>query len=425
MWGGFGLSTPLNSIGSREHALRVLQSLRQGSNCLEGVSSFSAGREILFKAAQDNLEELELSGGACVRWLKGRYGQGKTHVFARLIETAFNRNWVTSYVQVSGRGEGTELHRFEEIYASIIKNCLTSELVAEQRGSVDPGRVPGWEWILDKWFADLKRLAVGRETGDIPSFIVRDVAEQTMTAIRRRWSIQGSFADALRQYVIARIDGDEDWVQLILAWFRGENVHAQGGNVRNRLKQSGIREPIKRQNAKEMLRSLSTFIRYRGYGGILILLDEVENVLQQTPSARRTAYTVLRELIDNVDDRHGMTRAAFYISGTPDIFEGEKGLTEYEALAARVLLPSDFAHPNPAAAVVDLSHYPLTREALAEIGNKILKVHAAAKSWAPNGEVHQRLQERLDGLLSQNPDLNPRTWVRNVVEVLDQASMNS
>jgi len=419
--GGSGLSTPKVEAVSREHALRVLQSLRQGSNCLEGVGLFSAGREILFRAAEDNLLELELSGGSCVRWLKGRYGQGKTHVFARLIEMAFQRNWITSYVQVSGRGEGTELHRFEEIYAAIVKNCITRELVAEQSGSIEPGRVPGWDWILDRWFLELKRLAVGREIGDIPSFKIRDVAEQTMTAIRRRWSIQGSFADALRQYVIARIDGDEAWAQIVLAWFSGEDVHARGGDVKTRLRQAGIREAIKRQNAKEMLRSLSTFLRYRGYGGVLILLDEVENVLHQTPAARRTAYTVLRELIDNVDDRHGMTRTAFYVSGTPDLFDGEKGLTEYEALAARVLLPANSEYANPAAAVVDLSSYPLTHDALEQIGHKIMQLHAVARGWRPSGQVPITLDQRLTALLERNPDLNPRTWVRSAVEVLDSA----
>jgi len=416
------LKTATTEVITREHALRILQSLRQGSNCLQSVRQFSAGREILFKAAEETLEELELSGGSSVRWLKGRYGQGKTHVFARLIEMAFSRNWITSYVQVSGRGEGTEMHRFEEIYAAIVKNCLTSELVAQQEGSVDPGRVPGWEWILDRWFSELKRLAVGRESGDIPSFKIRDVAEQTMTAIRRRWSIQGTFAEALRQYAIARIDGDEEWAQIILGWFSAEDVHARGGETRSRLRQAAIREPIKRQNAKEMLRSLSTFLRYRGYGGVLILLDEVENVLQQTPSARRTAYTVLRELIDNVDDRHGMTRTAFYVSGTPDLFDGEKGVTEYEALAARVLLPSDLSHPNPAAAVVDLSLYPLTKEAMGEIGENISRIHAIAKNWSPDSRVREALRDRLSGLVVRNPDLNPRTWVRSAVEVLDQYS---
>jgi hypothetical protein len=405
---------------NREHALRILQSLRQGSNCLEGAGLFSAGRDLLFRAAGDNLEELEISGGSCVRWLKGRYGQGKTHLFARLIELAFSRNWVTSYVQISGRGEGVELHRFEQVYAVIVRNCLTRDLVAEQRGSVDPGRVPGWDWILDNWFSELRKVATGRTTGDVPSFKMRDTVEQTMTAIRRRWSLQGSFADALRQYAIARIDGDEEWGQLLLSWFSAEDVHSRGSEVRARLRQAGIREPIKRQNAKEMLRSLSSFLSYRGYGGVLILLDEVENVLQQTPSARRTAYTILRELIDNVDDRHGMTRTAFYISGTPDLFDGEKGVTEYEALAARILLPSELSRPNPAASVLDLSLYPLDSEVLNRIGEKITSLHAIAKQWSPDGEVKSKLHDRLSTLLKRNPDLNPRTWVRSAVEVLDE-----
>jgi len=409
------VATELN----REHALRILQSLRQGSNCLEGAGFFSAGRDLLFRAAADNLEELEISGGSCVRWLKGRYGQGKTHFFARLIELAFSRNWVTSYVQISGRGEGVELHRFEQVYAAIVRNCLTRDLVAQQKGSVDPGRIPGWDWILDTWFAELRKIAVGRPTGDMPSFKMRDAVEHTMTALRRRWNLQGSFADALRQYAIARIDGDEEWVQSMLSWFSAEDIHSRGGEVKARLRQAGIREPIKRQNAKEMLRSLSAFLSYRGYGGVLILLDEVENVLQETPTARRTAYTVLRELIDNVDDRHGMTRAAFYVAGTPDLFDGEKGVTEYEALAARILLPSDLSQPNPAAAVLDLSLYPLGTDSLRAIGEKIAKLHAMGKNWSPNGNVTRKLNERLANLLKRNPDLNPRTWVRSAVEVLD------
>jgi hypothetical protein len=404
----------------REHALRILQSLRQGSNCLEGAGFFSAGRDVLFRAAADGLEELEISGGSCVRWLKGRYGQGKTHFFARLIELAFSRNWVTSYVQISGRGEGVELHRFEQVYAAIVRNCLTRDLVSEHHGSVDPGSVSGWDWILDRWFSELRRLAVGRTAGDVPSFKMRDAVEQTMTAIRRRWSLQGSFAEALRQYAIARIDEDEEWAQLLLSWFSAEDVHSRGGEVRARLRRAGIREPIRRQNAKEMLRSLSSFLSYRGYGGTLILLDEVENVLHETPSPRRTAYTVLRELIDNVDDRHGMTRTAFYISGTPDLFDGEKGVTEYEALAARILLPSDLSRQNPAASLLDLSLYPLNIEALRAIGEKIARLHGIAKRWTPDGRVKKKLEDRLANLTKRNPDLNPRTWVRSAVEVLDE-----
>jgi hypothetical protein len=171
-----------------------------------------------------------------------------------------------------------------------------------------------------------------------------------------------------------------------------------------------------------MLRCLSTFLRYRGYGGILVLLDEVENVLQQPPSARRTAYTILRELIDNVDDRHGMTRTAFYVSGTPDLFDGEKGITEYEALATRVLMPFNAAHPNPAAAVVDLSQYPITRESYELIGERISVIHAIAKNRDADSTVSEALRDGLTSLMARNPDLNPRTWVRNAVEILDRHS---
>jgi P-loop Domain of unknown function (DUF2791) len=317
------------------------------------------------------------------------------------------------------------MHRFEEIYAAIVKNCLTRDLVSEQRGAVDPGRIWGWDWVLDKWVSELRNLAVGRDAADVPSFKVRDMVEHTMTAMRRRWSVQGSFAEALRQFAIARVDGDEEWAHLLLLWFAAEDVHSRGGETRTRLRKAGIKEPIKRQNAREMLRSLSTFLKYRGYGGTLILLDEVENVLQETPAARRTAYTVLREIIDNVDDRHGMTCTAFYVSGTPDLFDGEKGITEYEALAARVLLPSDGSHVNPAAAVVDLSLYPLSTADLIEIGNKIALIHGIARNWSPGANMETLLRDRLNHLLARNPDLNARMWVRTSVELLDEQASRS
>src|SRR5207302_1877287 len=126
--------------------------------------------------------------------------------------------------------------------------------------------------------------------------------------------------------------------------------------------------------------NMSAFIRYRGHGGTLILLDEVENALLQPPTARRAAYTILRELLDNVDDRHGMMSAAFFVSGTPDVFDSEKGITEYEALAGRVLLPPTSAWPNPAGSVLDLASMPLSHDELISLPMSIASLHAVAKN---------------------------------------------
>jgi hypothetical protein len=56
---------------NRALAIRIIQALRAGSNCLDGTQYFSAGRDDLFTAASELLEEVEISSGAVVRWVKG------------------------------------------------------------------------------------------------------------------------------------------------------------------------------------------------------------------------------------------------------------------------------------------------------------------------------------------------------------------
>jgi len=407
-------------IIDRPQALRIIEKLRKGTDCLEGVQSFSAGRHPLVAAAVEQFEELELSAGATVRWVRGRTGQGKTHFFARLIDSAHARNWVTSYVQISDKGAGVELHRFEEVYAAIIRNCLCSELVAEESGRIEPGQIAGWDWILQHWWTSLRRQVAARGSGTVPTFRLQETIAQAVTALRRRWNVHAAFAEALRQFALAEMEGDVDWSNVIRRWFQGHDVHSQGGDVRARLRAAGIPESVRRQNAREMLRSVSAFLKYRGHGGVLILLDELENVLHQPPSGRRAAWVILRELIDNLDDVHGMTHAAFYIAATPDVFEAEKGITEYEALAERVLLPGHHGGRNPAASLIDLAAWPLMREDLLLVGERITALHMVAKNWQAGAEVAQNLAELLDECLRRDRSLTARSWVKEAVNRLDQ-----
>jgi hypothetical protein len=408
----------------RGQALRIVSALRAGSNCLDGVEHFSAGRGQLLKAASQGFDHLEESDGSVVRWVRGRTGQGKTHLFARLIAVAHRRNWVTSYVQISDRGQGVELHRFEEIYAAIIRNCLCDQIVHQDQGKVSPGNVHGWEWILEAWWLGLRSQAAAGG-GSIQTFRLREAIDQTITGMMRKFSLNGTFSEALRQYAQSRADGDEEWSEIIRAWFKAENVHGRSALVRKRLRDAGIAEPISRRNAKEMLRSVSVFLKYRGFGGMLILIDELENVLHQTRTARRTAYTILRELIDNVDDRHGMKRTAFYVSATPDVFDSQEGITEYEALAERVLLLGTTARRNPLANIIDLAAWPLTRDELIDLTKKLAEVHGVALQWSVTVDALGPLVELLDKELARNPDMTARTWTRAVVDELDGMSADA
>jgi hypothetical protein len=331
---------------------------------------------------------------------------------------------VTSYVQISDRGQGVELHRFEEIYAAIIRNCLCAQIVSQEHGKVSPGHVHGWEWILEAWWLGLRSQAAAGG-GSIQTFRLREAIDQTITGMMRKFSLNGTFSEALRQYAQSRADGDEEWSEIVRGWFKAENVHGRSAIVRKRLRDAGIAEPISRRNAKEMLRSVSVFLQYRGFGGLLILIDELENVLHQTRTARRTAYTIMRELIDNVDDRHGMKRTAFYVSATPDVFDSSQGITEYEALAERVLLPGAVSRRNPLANIIDLAAWPLTRDEFIELTRKLAEVHGVALQWNVTASSLTPLLQMLEEQMARNPDMTARTWTRTVVDELDALSADA
>jgi len=408
-----------NATVERATALRIIGGLRTGATPFDGVGAFSAGRERLVEGAEEQFAEIEVSDDSRVRWIKGLPEQGKTNFFARLIESASKRNWVSSYIALSARDSGTELHRFEEIYRAIVTHCRCPHEALDKAST--HGQRLGWDLILDQWWEKMRRLA-GGATG-VSSFALRDQIEHAITSMRLQWGMHNAFAGALREFAISREDGEEGWTETMRSWFRAGDEHSRGGVVKARLLAAGIREPINRRNAKEMLRSFSIFIRVCGYAGTLILIDELENVPRHEPAgARKTAYTVLRELIDDVDGKHGMVRTAFYIAATPDVFDNsEKGILEHEALATRVLGITDHGD-NPVAPLIDLASWPLTRDDLIKIGLKVLRIHGVARNWNPGDGDDQRISALLHELLRKNPDLTVRAWVKNVVADLDRRS---
>ena len=168
-----------------------------------------------------------------------------------------------------------------------------------------------------------------------------------------------------------------------------------------------------------MLHQMTVFLRYRGYKGFLILVDEVENVLHLTPAARRSAYTIVRELIDNVDTSHGMSTTLLFFSGTPDLFDSDKGIAEYEALASRVLLAMDDESPNPSAPVVDIEAYPITKADYLMMADNIVALFVVAK---PSRHVDKTGLARKFAAALKDGLPSPRRWVKTVVDLLDRSN---
>lgn len=410
-----------------ELARRIVIQLQRGTCPLEGVRALNVGREAWFIAAEEILDDVQQEGGALVRFIRGDYGDGKTHFIAMVRTLALERNWVTSYVCLS---DEIRLDRFQEVYAAIVNNCVTRGLIEERSALVDPGEINGWCWILNDWVHKQETLhSRDMEFGRAASLSVRERTLASLSQNLRRANPVGDFSAAVKAYVQHRLDRNSEGQEEVLRWFKGENV---------KLKNRGILQPVSKGNSKQVLRSFVSFLRAIGYGGLAIFLDEVESVVHYSSERRRSqAYQNLRELLDNIDGTNGTQAACFYCAAMPEVFTGERGFREYDALRERVqpidgALLHELTGSQPRidyrAVVIDLAADPLTRDDYRELTHRIRTIHGCAFKWDAEKMVTDTVLNRLiDRVMATHlaESGRLRSLCRHTVEFLQRSMTES
>lgn len=375
-------------------ARKIVSQLQRGTCPLEGVLALNVGRERWFIAANEMLDDIQQVGGAMVRFIRGDYGEGKTHFIAMVRASAIERNWITTYVCLD---DEVRLDRFQEVYAAIIRNCVSRGVIEEKMAMVDPGELDGWRWILEDWVSRQQRLhSQDLDFGKAATLVLKDRILASLNQHLRRANPVGDFSAAVRAYVSHRLDRDWQRLDEVLRWFKGENM---------RLRDRGVLQPVSQANSKQILRSVVSFLRAIGYGGLAIFLDEVESVVRYPSLKRRSqAYQNLRELLDNVDGANGMQGACFYCAAVPEVFTGEHGFREYEALRERVepidnKLLSELTGKPPSvdyrSVVIDLAADPLTAHHYQELARKIRQIHSCALGWRAEERISNSVLDEL------------------------------
>ena len=358
-------------ILKREAALQLVGRLRQGRNVVFGASVFSVGREALMKGANQVFDDVELTGDSVVRFIRGDYGVGKTNFAARLFEGALKRGWAAAYIELS---EQVSLYEFHQVFAQISDKLYLPEQLNYSDGlTIRPSGVIG---ALNSFY-NKSRLAIGLGAGADISASARNEIVQRANWLLQNQRIFGDFASAVRLYIEGRLDGDRDQCALSEKWFRAES---DGG-------MHGILRPITKVTGKEHLRSLSALLRGMGYRGTLIIIDELERIMEDSTLRRKKSYTILRELIDNVDGENGMKGSCLYAAAPPGQFESSKGFIEVDALASRIQAPILAGDVDYTAAIVDLDAAPLTREQQIDLAKNLRLIHATAREWNPEKYV--------------------------------------
>ena len=378
----------------------IIEELRKGSVPADQVPFFTVGRENWIKFIADDLENYIAQGGAKVRFIRGDYGDGKTHFMSIIHHLARRQGFAVSFVVLTRE---VPIHKFEAVYQNIVRQL---------RGNF-PGL--GVRNLLKQWLDDLAKA----ET----SFTVEQIAELAEN-LRNLPGMNINFANALIALIKNRFvplaedesqDERTDAKELLLHWFEA------GKATKKELKPFAIFEIVNKTNSKLMLNSLNSFLRHLDHKGLILLLDELETVIGQSASIRNAAYENVRLLIDNSEQAEYFH---IFFAIIPDVLLSEKGFKSYDALWSRVraIGEQDDQILNYRGVLVDLHQTPLKQAEFVNLGQHLRQIHQIAYRWDATASVSDQIllelcenQQKM-GLLNE-----VRLFVKQVIRLLDLA----
>ncbi len=378
-------------------ARAIIEHLRKGSVPIEYVKYFTVGRDKWLSLIVDDLENYIKEGGAKVRFVNGDYGDGKTHFMSIIRHLAKEKKFAVTFVVLTRE---VPMHRFENIYREIVR-----QLVGDFSGT-------GIRDLLETWLNKVK--AEVDESADRFNEIIDEIS----ALISLDQNYKNGLCSLLRLYLQPldeqeTEDERENNKELLLRWFAGDKI------LKRDLKPFGIYDILNKNNVKYLLESLITFLRYLGYHGLVLLMDELETVMASSASIRNAAYESVRLLIDNTE-RIGYLH--IFMAIIPEVIQSEKGFKCYDALWSRIKSIGEHKRLNYRNTLIDIHQTPLQTEELIELGEQLRTIHEISYRWKCGDNLNKETfakicknQEKI-GLRSE-----VRLFIKQVVGYLDLA----
>ncbi|MEZ5229949.1 MAG: BREX system ATP-binding protein BrxD [Acidimicrobiales bacterium] len=307
---------------SPQRRVEILDALRRGTVPAQGLDALAVGLDP-FEAIFDEEMDRVLAGAGVFKAIRGEYGAGKTFVTRWLAERAKSRGMATAEVQISETD--TPPHRYQTIYRRLVEQLSTSTV-----------RSGALRTVVDAWFFALEDdvLAAGTiEPNDTSALTeaTAELMEQRLGGITRT---APALSAVLRAYLVACNEGDRATADGLLAWLGGQ-PHVAASIKRA----AGIKGDLDHDAALSFLAGLLALLRDAGYGGLVLVLDEVETMQRMRSDTRDKGLEALRKLIDDLYEGR-FPGLYLVITGTPPFYDGPQGVQRLTPLAQR--LHTDF-----------------------------------------------------------------------------------
>ncbi len=383
---------------STHEALQVINPLRNGTVPSVGLHHYAVGLDREVSVLNDELREVAL-GISRVKGLRGEYGSGKTFLASRLAEDALDLGFVVAKVTLNR--ESAPLHQLEKVYHQI----MLSLRVRGVEGSALP-------YLLNTWLAQAEEYVI--ETRGVNE---NDEAALQQSVATRIGDLLGevarerpAFSAALSAYYRGDLAGDYSLKQQVVGWLMADsNVSARGI--------TSLRGRVERKDVLPYLRALISLIRHLNFKGLVLILDELDEMRKLRRDSRESAWSNLRDIVDQI----GVGIPGFYLvlAGTSDVFDSARGFKQLAPLYQRFEEPTlRSERPNLRGVQMPLPYFGEAQ--LTEVMSKLREIWEIAYGQASRVEAdfaHYLAQ----GWTQRLGDKSPRIAIREFISILDRA----
>ena len=363
-------------------ARHIIEAMRSGVPSRAVGRCFSEARPNLMHHIQDRLEQAK-QGNSSGMIIRGRYGEGKTHLLNTVLSMAYERNMVVTMLPLSMETPMDKLHVF---YPALVSHTYL------------PGREqPG--------FLDLMR---GLSVTAPQSAVLQEFARDQLDCDKLYY--------IFRSY-LKNLDNDE--AEFVLrADLEGSFMTTQTVKKIYRTAFREIAKPrvnfAKTLHTMDYLYFLSRFFQVMGYSGWVILFDEAELMGRLGKKARLNFYRNMASFL--MPDRRLINTFSLFAFTDSYVSEVIEHKHDWKNLAELYPEEQDQEPMRSVMRQIENSNQliPLSQEEVEGIIRQIRDFHAAAYDWQP-GESEEELLRVADqsGYLL-------RTRLRAVIETLDQ-----
>lgn len=388
----------------------IINSLKGGVVPRIGLPYITVGRETEIDAFLHDIGIIE-EGGASFRFVAGKYGSGKSFLLQTVRGYAMDRNMAVADADLSPerRLQGTRGQGLAT-YKELIRNLSTK--TRPEGGALT--------LILDRWINGLMNEAMNENGLSFSDPGLKPLTEKKIREVISSLNemVHGfDFARLLTLYYEAYLNADDELKARVVKWFRGEYTTKTEAK-----EQLGVNIIITDDDWYEYIKLFSVFLKKAGYGGLIILIDELVNIYK-IPNSITRQYNYEKILTMYNDTLQGKAQyLGIIMSGTPQCIEDtRRGVYSYEALHSR-LTAGRFGKGemrDMLAPVIKL--VPLTYEEMLVLTEKLADIHAQLF------EYEQKIREedlitfiKIEfSRVGADTSITPREVIRDFIELLD------